>query len=184
MSVILGPCLCHKCRRLVTWDGWEWHNSMRFPHEPTAHVCRPERNVDKSLDTGLARDATMPPESKRPGKQPPAGPPTISGEPYSTRQCITAQDAELHIFPPLARRAGWRCKQRRWPALPRPRETRPVAERPGAVGHGVTADLGPPTVRAERTPRRTADASTPPSGNGGRVPRYRSAYGSASQVTR
>ena len=116
-----------------------------------------------------------------------------TGAPFR-RNLIRKQDARvrLHRLPrvprgarqPASRSAAYsvalhgspafgneqRGRRRRSTALARPTETRAVAaRRPGAVGCGVKADLGPSTERAERTPRRTADASDTVSGNGGHV---------------
>jgi hypothetical protein len=24
--IVIGPCPCHDCGRLLFWDGWEWKN--------------------------------------------------------------------------------------------------------------------------------------------------------------
>jgi len=29
VGVVLGPCPCQRCRRAVTWNGWEWQENGR-----------------------------------------------------------------------------------------------------------------------------------------------------------
>lgn len=156
--VVLGPVPCQGCRQGVTWDGREWQSGSK------RHECGGElRGIVNSSQTarGPAIYDSGASHSNQSGHIIPA----------------VASIHKLYSQPsrPSARRAAG-VTERRSTASPRPRETRPVAARqPGAEDYGVKADLGPSSECAERTPRRTADASSPPPGNGGRVPHYRSA---------